>query len=126
MDDELARALVDVLAPLATGIAVAIGGWIISKLPGPFRDVLTANVHGQDMARLVGAMQRRAMAQVSEHNLIAPTPLELIEYIERVRPDLLKKMQIVPEALNTIAQSAIVTATVAQQATPVVVVEPKV
>jgi hypothetical protein len=113
MDAEIAKALVDVMMPVVTALAVAFGGWIVSKMPGPLRDVMTANVHAKDVAVLVGALQRRAMAEVTNHHTPAPTAEDLVAYLERIRPDLLAKMQVAPEALATMAQSAIASATVA-------------
>src|SRR4051794_19542433 len=107
MDGEITRALVDVLTPLVTALAVAASGWLMSKLPGPLRDVMTANVHQKDVARLVEAMQRRAVAEIANHTTAPPTPAEIIAYVKRVRGDLLKKMGVEPEALDTMAQAAI-------------------
>lgn len=118
MDAEIARALIDVVTPLVSALAVAAGGWLLSKMPGPLRDVMTANVHAKDVAVLVGAMQRRAMAEVADHRTPPPTAADLVAYLERIRPDLLQKMQVAPEALSTMAQSAIATANVATALTP--------
>lgn len=113
MDPEIARALVDVCMPVVTALAVAAGGWIASRLPGPLRDVMTANVHQKDVARLVEAMQRKAVAEVANHLTPPPSPVDIIAYVERVRGDLLAKMQIKPEALQTMAEAAIATAAIA-------------
>ena len=110
MDPEIARAIADVLMPIVTALAVAAGGWIASRLPGPLRDVMTAAVHARDVARLAEAMQRKAVAAVADHATPPPTPQEIIAYVERVRGDLLRKMQPDPEALQTMAQAAIATA----------------
>jgi glucose-6-phosphate dehydrogenase assembly protein OpcA len=120
MDPELAKALAEVLVQIATALAVAVGGWLASRLPGPLRQVMEANVHRQDVQRLVEAMQRRALAEVATHTTPPPTPEEIVAYVERVRGDLLRKMNVAPEALQTMATAAIATAEVAAKA-PVVV-----
>jgi hypothetical protein len=125
MDPETVRILVDAATPLVTALAVALGGWIVSKLPGPLRDVMTAQVYSKDVAALVGAMSRKALAEVADHRTPPPTAADVVAYMERVKPQLLAKMQIEPEALATMAQSAIASAEVAMTA-PVVVAPPDV
>lgn len=125
MSPELASALTEILTPVLTALAVAVGGWIVSKLPGPVREALQANIHAKDVAVLVGAMQRRAMAEVADPRTPQPTAADVVAYIERIRPDLLTKLQVQPEALETMAQAAIATATVAATA-PVIVAPPDV
>lgn len=120
MEGEIARALAEVIAPVITALAVAVGGWLVSKLPGPARELLEANVHRQDVQRLVEAMQRRAVAEVANHATPAPTPQDILAYVERVRGDLLAKMKVAPEALETMATAAIATAAAATAA-PVLV-----
>jgi hypothetical protein len=122
--EELNSAIIAALVPVLTGIGLAIGGWILSKLPGPARELLEASVHSKDMAALVGTLQRRAMAEVANHLTPTPTAADLIAYAERVRPALLTKMSVEPEALATMAEAAIATATVATTAPAVVVAPP--
>jgi hypothetical protein len=120
VDGEITRALVELLTPLVTAAATALGLWAASKLPGPARELLEANVHRQDIQRLVEAMQRRALAEVANHATPPPSPAEIIDYLGRVRGDLLRKMDVAPEALATMAQAAIATATIATTAPAVV------
>ena len=109
--DEVTRAVIELLTPIISALAVALGGWLLSKMPGPLRDVMTANVHAKDVVALVGAMQRRALAEIADHRTPPPTPAQLIAYMERIKPELLEKMQVAPEALTTMAAAAIATAT---------------
>jgi hypothetical protein len=111
VDAEIARALVDIVSPVVSALAVAAGGWLLSKMPGPARELLEANVHAKDIARLVEAMQRRALAEVATR--ATPSPAEIVDYLGRVRGDLLNKMQVSPEALATMATAAIAQATIA-------------
>jgi hypothetical protein len=120
MTGGVTAAVVELLTPIVTAIAAAIGLWAASKLPGPVRTALEANVHARDVAALVGAMQRRAMAEVANHETPPPTAAEIVEYMRRIKPDLLDKLGSAPEALETMAASALATAQVAT-ASPVAV-----
>jgi hypothetical protein len=58
-------------------------------------------------------MGRKAVAETANHLTPPPSPAEIIAYVERVRGDLLAKMQIKPEALTVMAEAAIATAAIA-------------
>ena len=129
MGAQLFAALLEhLVVPILTSLSVAFGGWLLLKVPGPARRAVEAtataaeaDTHARDVAVLVGAMGRRAMAEVADHRTPAPTAADIVEYMQRIRPDLLEKMNPAPEALATMAQAAIATATVATTAAPVVV-----
>jgi hypothetical protein len=119
--------LTNLVVPLLTSLSVALGGWLLLKIPGPARRAVEAtatkaeaDTHARDLQVLVGALQRRATAEVADHRTPAPTAAELVEYLQRIKPDLLEKMAPTPEGLATMAQAAIATAEVALTA-PVVV-----
>lgn len=112
--------LTNLVVPLLTSLSVALGGWLLLKIPGPARRAVEASAtkseadtHARDVAVLVGAMGRKAMADVADHRTPAPTAAEIVEYMQRIRPDLIEKMNPAPEALQTMAQAAIAVAEVA-------------
>lgn len=114
------------LVPVVTALAAALVGligYIGTAAKRKFDAEATkaqAGTHALDVAALVNAMQRKAVADVGTSATPAPTPADIVAYLERIRPDLLAKMQVQPEALETMAQAAIVSAEVAMAA-PVVV-----
>lgn len=127
MDDATLALIRELLTPIVTAIAAAIGLWTASRMPGPVRDALTSAVHARDMAILTATMARRATAEIADHKTPAPTAAELVAYVERVRGDLMAKMQVNPEGLQTMAAAAIAVAekvAAPEAAIPIVVVDP--
>lgn len=127
MSGQVVQALVDnLLVPVLTALAAAIVGligWLGAAAKRALDATTTkaqADTYARDIAALVGLMQRRAMAEVSNTATPTPKPEDLVAYAERVKGDLLAKMSLSPEGLATMAQAAIATAQVAT-APPVVV-----
>lgn len=127
MAEEITGAVVqNLLVPVLAAIAAAIVG-LIGYVGAAARRALDAiatkaqaSTHAMDVQVLVGAMGRKAIAEVADHRTPAPTAAEIVEYMQRIRPDLLEKMQVQPEGLETMARAAIAAAEVATAA-PVVV-----
>lgn len=122
-----AAVLEHLIVPILTSLSVAFGGWLLLKVPGPAKRAVEAtatkaeaDTYARDIAALVGMLQRRALAEVADPASPAPTPAGLVDYATRVKPDLLEKMSLKPEGLETMAASAIASATVVT-APPVVV-----
>ena len=121
-----AAMLEHLVVPILTSISVAFGGWLLLKVPGPARRAVEAtatkaeaDTYARDLAILVGAMGRKALADVADHRTPVPTAAELVEYMRRIKPDLLEKMAPSPEGLDTMARAAIAAAEVTATA-PVV------
>jgi hypothetical protein len=112
MDPELSHALTQLLVAIVTAITGVVGLWVASKMPGPVRDALTSGTHARDMALLVATMARRATSEIADHRTPPPTSAEIVAYSERVRGDLMAKMDINAEGLTTMANAAIANATV--------------
>lgn len=107
--------LVPVVAATATAIIGLIGytAGAAKRALDAFATKSQATTHALDMARLTEAMERKAIAAVADTSTPAPTPEQIIDYLGRVRPDLLNKMRPPAEALETMAQAAIAQAEVA-------------
>lgn len=109
--DALVKDIVEtVISPMLVALCMAFATWAVSKVPGPIKDFLYSAIHQRDVQTLVGAMARRATAEVGDHRTPAPVAADVVRYIETVLPGLLAKMQIPEVALNTMASAAIVTA----------------
>jgi hypothetical protein len=106
--------LLPMLLPLLGAGAVAVGGWVLSILPGPVRSFLTANVHEKDMNLLLGAMLRGADAAVKAGKLnMTALPLEqIVAYVKNNLPDTVAKLAPSEEALRTMASDAMTAALV--------------
>lgn len=119
------------VGPVFTALAAAVVagiGWIGAALKRKFDAETTkaqADTYARDLAALIGAMQRKAVAEVGDTSTPGPTAEQIVAYLERVKPDLLAKMDVKPEALATMAQAAITTAEVTLTA-PMVVGPPDV
>jgi len=96
-----------VLEPLAVALATAVGGWVLTKLPGPARDYLQANVHEKDVRLVVEAMARRALATSASGASPGVAAADLESYARHVLPEVLGKLQPTAEGLRTIALSAL-------------------
>jgi hypothetical protein len=114
------------LVPVLTALAAAVVG-LIGYLGAAAKRALDAiatraqaSTHAMDVQVLVDVLGRKAVAEVADHRTPAPTAAELIEYLARVKPDLLAKMQPTPEGLETMARASIAKAEVALT-TPTVV-----
>jgi hypothetical protein len=110
MNDELVKVLVEVLSPMLTALAVAVGGWCFSRMPGPAKDFLYANVHARDVQLLLGAMARRAAAQKSDEVQTGHGPEDLIAYVRAELPGLVAKLALSDTALATVAGATLVRA----------------
>lgn len=117
MDDATRALIVDLFSPLIGAASLGVMAWALSKLPGPMRDALAAAIpamtsatHARDVAVLVGTMARRATAEVANHGTPAPTAAEVVEYTQRVRGDLMQKMGVSDEGMQTMAAAAIAVA----------------
>ena len=119
------------LVPVLTAIAAALVGligYIATAAKRALEAIATraqADTHARDVALLTATMQRKAIAAVADTATPPPIPAEIVAYVERVRGDLLTKMQPTPEALETMAQAAIATAEAAT-VPPVVIAPPDV
>jgi hypothetical protein len=114
------------LVPVLTALAAAVVG-LIGYLGAAAKRALDAiatraqaSTHAMDVQVLVDVLGRKALAEVADHRTPAPSAAELIEYLARVKPDLLAKMQPSEEGLAVMARSAIAKAEVALT-TPTVV-----
>jgi hypothetical protein len=107
MDNEIAQLLVQALTPVITALAVAAGSWLVSRVPGPLKDALYANVHAKDVKVLIDAMERRALAQVSPEVATGHGPGDLISYVRTELPVLVNKMGLSDQVLQTVAGAAL-------------------
>lgn len=127
MGAQLFAALLEhLVVPVLTSLSVAFGGWLLLKVPGPARRAVEASAtkseadtYARDLAVLVGAMQRKALADVADQHTPSPTAAEIVGYMRRIKPDLLEKMAPSEEGLQTMASAALAAANVA--VAPVVV-----
>ena len=111
MDAEIARILVEsFIVPVGTALAVAVGGWIAARLPGPIKDSLYSAIHKRDVELLLGAMARRAAAQKSAAVATGHGAEDLIAYVRQELPGLVAKMQLSEQALQTVAGATLVKA----------------
>ena len=109
------------IVPVLTAIATAIVGFIAAAGRRALNAIATkaeATTHALDVALLASTLQRKAVAAVADPTTPEPTPAELVAYLERVRGDLLAKMNPAPEALETMAQAAIATASATSPPAP--------
>jgi hypothetical protein len=121
-NSEIVRLLVEqIVVPVLTALAVAAGGWLVSRMPGPVKDALYANVHEKDVRLLLGAMTRRAVAQVSPEVPTGQGTGDLISYVKAELPVLVNKMGLSDQALQTVAAAALTKAQAELSATPLTV-----
>jgi hypothetical protein len=105
---EIVRLLVEqIVVPVLTALAVAAGGWIASRMPGPIKDSLYSAVHKRDVEQLLGAMARRAVAQVSPEVATGHGTGDVISYVRTELPVLVNKMGLSDQVLQTLAGAAL-------------------
>jgi hypothetical protein len=105
-----------VLAPvliehLAVPALVAVGGWLVTKLPGPLKTWLQADTHAKDMALLLGALSRGAVAAYKDYDagrLASPGAAiqQVVTYVLKSVPDTVNKLGPTQEVLTTMAHAA--------------------
>lgn len=106
--DDITRALLqDVLVPVISSLLVALGGWVLTKLPGPLRDALTANVHAKDVNLVVNAMARRAVVIATGQVATALPAQDVISYTRAALPNVTAKLGLSDLALETMAKAAL-------------------
>ena len=96
---------------VATPLILALGGYLVTLLPGPVRTTLQASSHSKDMALLVGAMTRKATERVMAGAAVKALPglavADVVAYAEANLPELLAKLAPSQDALQTIAAAAV-------------------
>jgi hypothetical protein len=107
MDDVTQLLLQQVAVPVLSSVLIALGGWIVTKLPGPLRDTLQANVHAKDVKIIVDAAVNRAAAIAAGHVTTAMPIEDVIAYIRHSAPGVVAKLAPTDEALRTIAAAKI-------------------
>lgn len=106
MDDAIAVALANLLVPILIALLTPVVLWFVSLLPGPARAYLQSATHQRDIELLVGAMTRRALAQVTGVKTATATQ-DLVAYARAHLPDTVAKLKPTDEALTTIAMAAL-------------------
>ena len=102
-----------VILPALLLLAVTVGGWLISRLPGPVRDFLQSGTHQRDLQLLLGALARRAAASVtspdsgSTATSLQALRADLIAYAQSSLPETIAKLGPSSAALETMATAAI-------------------
>jgi hypothetical protein len=107
MDDVTTILLQQVVVPVLTSVLIAFGGWAVTKLPGPLRDALQANVHAKDVKIIMDAAMNRAAALAAGHGSTASPVDDVIAYIRHSAPGVVAKLAPTDEALRTIAVAKI-------------------
>lgn len=96
-----------VAVPLLLAAGAAAGGWIVTQLPGPLRNWLASGTHERDVALVVGAMARRALA-ISAGAVNTTTPAaDVTNYVRAALPETIRKLAPSDEALTTMATAAL-------------------
>lgn len=95
---------------LAVPALVALGGWLVTKIPGPLRSWLQASTHQKDVALVLGAMGRGAIAAFADYEagkIKTPTAAiaQVVAYVVRTCPDTVAKLGPSPEVLTTMAHA---------------------
>jgi hypothetical protein len=93
-------------APVLVMAATGLGGWVLTLLPGPLRTWLQSATHQRDVALVLGAMTRRALAIQSGAVATASPPLDLAAYARQALPEVLAKLAPTDETLRTMALAA--------------------
>jgi len=105
--DALRQVVAEFAAPVLITAATGLGGWLLTLLPGPLRAWLQSGTHQRDVALLLGAMTRRALAIQSGAVATASPPMDLAAYARTALPEVLAKLAPSDEALRTIALAAL-------------------
>jgi hypothetical protein len=87
-------------------VLMAGAGWLVTKLPGPIRDALQSGTHARDVALIVDAMARRALATHVKGTSLSVAGPDLEGYVRRSLPDVVEKLRPSGEALKTMAAAA--------------------
>jgi hypothetical protein len=95
---------------LAVPALVALGGWLVTKIPGPLKTWLQADTHAKDMALLIGALGRGALAAYGDYNAGRLTTAgaaiqQIVTYVLRAIPDTVTKLGPPPDVLTTMAHA---------------------
>lgn len=110
-DSVVGSLVAEVFLPLVLTLAIALGGWLVSRLPGPLRDWLASATHKRDVELISSALMRRALAISSGEVRPASPPLDLAQYVRATLPEVLAKVAPSEEALRTMALAALQSAT---------------
>jgi hypothetical protein len=107
MDEVVPILISQIIVPVLTALSVAAGGWIAARLPGPIKDSLYSAIHKRDVEQLLGAMARRAVAQVSPEVATGHGTGDVISYVRTELPVLVNKMGLSDQVLQTLAGAAL-------------------
>jgi hypothetical protein len=107
MDDVTTILLQQLVVPVLSSVLIAFGGWLVTKLPGPLRDALQANVHAKDVKIIMDAAMNRAAAIAAGHSTSATPVEDVIDYIRKSAPGTVAKLAPTEDALRTIAAAKI-------------------
>ena len=88
-------------------LLVAAGAWLVTKLPGPVRDWLNSGTHQRDMALVLGALARGALAAKASGFSNVAAADEAVTYVRQNLPDTLAKMAPTVDTLRTMALAAV-------------------
>lgn len=96
-----------VAVPLLLAGAAALGGWLMTLLPGPLKNWLQSGTHERDVALVVGAMARRALAiSAGAVNTVTPAA-DVTRYVRAALPETIAKLAPSDDALTTMAMAAL-------------------
>ncbi|WP_043834604.1 hypothetical protein [Muricoccus aerilatus] len=111
MPDWLAPLVPALVEYVATPLILALGGYLVTLLPGPLRTSLQASSHSKDMALILGAMTRKAteriMSGASAKALPGLIVSDVVAYAEANLPEVMGKLAPSQDALQTMAAAAI-------------------
>lgn len=103
--------LSQVVMPTLLALVTAVGGWVITKLPGPLRDFLQSATHQRDLAVVSGAMANKGLElarEVAEGRLNRNQAVaEIITYAGAQASGVVAKVAPSEEALQTRAAAAL-------------------
>jgi hypothetical protein len=105
--DTAGSVLAELLLPIVLAVGTGLGAWVASHMPGPLRDWMKSGTHQRDVALLVEAMLRRALAIASGQHVTGTPALDLASYARTALPEVVAKLNPSEEALRTMAQAAL-------------------
>jgi hypothetical protein len=92
-------------------VLVALGGWVLTLLPGPARTVLSSIAHDKRMALLTGALSRAAydlLPALASGQMNRAAAVDFVAgYVNRNLPEVLAELRPDKDTLRRMANAAI-------------------
>lgn len=99
-----------VIMPAILVAIATVGGWLVTRLPGPLKDWLASGTHERDMQLILGVLARGALSAIKAGATDKTAVAAAVSYAATNIPETLNKLGVPSNTLQTMASAAVVDA----------------